>query len=167
MPSATLIPTSRSRPRAEAWSPHKTAATVSTRQPLAYLLAGLEAEHGDRMAALDSFTVAIHNYHESGNNYMISAPLALLAAFLDRLGHYESAATIAAFSAINPMTAAALPELGTAIAHLREVLGDQTYQRLARESGAMTALTTASCNAPRPRPGFPARRDWSGRGSPR
>jgi hypothetical protein len=43
---------------------------------LVYTLAGLEAEHGDRMAALDSFTVAIHNYHASGNAYMVSAPLA-------------------------------------------------------------------------------------------
>ncbi|MCW2662683.1 MAG: cyclase [Mycobacterium sp.] len=111
---------------------------------LTYLLAALEGEHGDRMAALDSFAAAIHDYHESGNTYMISAPLALLAAFLDRLGHYESAATIAAFSAINPMTHAALPELDTAIAHLREVLGDQTYQRLARESGAMTTSAIVS-----------------------
>ncbi len=28
------------------------------------------------------------------------------------------------------------------------------------------AVTTASCSAPRPRPGFPARPVWSGRGSP-
>jgi tetratricopeptide (TPR) repeat protein len=111
---------------------------------LVYLLAALEAEHGDRMAALDSFTVAIHNYHESGNTYMISAPLALLAVFLDRLGRYESAGTIAGFAAVNPMTAAALPELHTAIAHLRDVLGDQTHQHLAGEGEAMTAAAIVS-----------------------
>jgi hypothetical protein len=91
--------------------------------------------------------VAIHNYYDSGNNYMISAPLALLAAFLDRLGHYESAATIAAFAAVNPMTAS-LPELDTAIAHLREVLGDQTFERLAREGQARTtaAIMSYACD---------------------
>ena len=110
---------------------------------LVYTLSGLEAEQGDRMAALDSFTVAIHNYHESGNAYMVSAPLALLAVFLDRLGHYESAGTIAGFAAVNPLTAA-LPELDAAIGHLREVLGDQTYQSLAREGGAMTTAAIVS-----------------------
>jgi hypothetical protein len=109
-----------------------------------YTLAGLEAEHGDRMAALDYFTVAIGNYHESGNTYMVSAPLALLAVFLDRLGRYESAGTIAGFAAVNPMTAAGQPELDTAIAHLRDVLGDQTYERLAREGEAMTTAAIVS-----------------------
>jgi predicted ATPase len=110
---------------------------------LVYMLSGLEAEHGDRMAALDYFAAAIHNHHESGNTYMISAPLALLAVCLDRLGRYESAATIAGVAAVNPMTAA-LPELDTAIAHLREVLGDQTYERLAREGEAMTTAAMVS-----------------------
>jgi hypothetical protein len=36
------------------------------------------------------------------------------------------------------MTAAGLPELGTAIAHLRDVLGDQTYESLARKGEMMT-----------------------------
>jgi predicted ATPase len=111
---------------------------------LVYTLAALEAEHGDRMTALDYFTVAIGNFHESGNTYMISAPLALLAVLLDRLGRYESAGTIAGFATVNPMTAAGHPELGTAIAHLREVLGDRIYQRLAREGEAMTTTAMVS-----------------------
>ena len=37
------------------------------------------------------------------------------------------------------MTAAGLPELGTAIAHLREVLGDDAYESLARKGETMTA----------------------------
>jgi hypothetical protein len=53
-------------------------------------------------------------------------------AFLDRLGRYEAAATIAGF-AFSPLTAAAIPEITTAIAHLRDVLGDQTYESLARK----------------------------------
>jgi hypothetical protein len=65
-------------------------------------------------------------------------PLAVLAAVLDRLGRYEPAATIAGFAAVNPMAAATLPELDTAITHLRGVLGDHTYESLARKGETMT-----------------------------
>ena len=57
--------------------------------------------------------------------------------FLDRLGRYEPAATIAGF-AFSPLSALATPELKTAITHLREVLGDQTYESLARKGETMT-----------------------------
>jgi len=43
----------------------------------------------------------------------------------------EPAATIAGF-AVSPLSAASFREITTAIAHLREVLGDQTYESLAR-----------------------------------
>ena len=104
---------------------------------LAFLLSGLEAEHGDRIAALDYLTVAIRNHYESGNTGMMHIPLALLAAFLDRLGRYEAAATIAGF-ALTPLSAASFPEITTAIAHLRDVLGEATYESLARKGKAMT-----------------------------
>ena len=74
--------------------------------------------------------------------------LAVLAACLDRLGRYEPAATIAGF-APNPMTAALkVSELGTPIAHLRDVLGDQTYESLARKGATMTisAMATYACD---------------------
>jgi hypothetical protein len=103
---------------------------------LAAALCGLEAEHGDALAAFGYFELAIRNHHDSGNITMIRTPLAVLAAFLERLGRYEAAATIAGF-AINPLTAA-IPEFSAAIAHLREVLGDQTYESLARKGATMT-----------------------------
>ena len=103
-----------------------------------YWLAGLEAEHGDRVAALDYLAVAIRNHHESGNVGMLHIPLAILAALLDRLGRYEPAATIAGFAAVNPMAAATLPEFGTAIPRLRDVLGEATYESLARDGETMT-----------------------------
>jgi hypothetical protein len=59
------------------------------------------------------------------------------APFLDRLGRYEPAATIAGYAA-NPMTEATTPETGTAVDHLREILGDQTYESLARNGATMT-----------------------------
>jgi hypothetical protein len=54
------------------------------------------------------------------------------------LGRYEPAVTIAGFAALNPLTAAAFPELGTALAHLRDVLGDKNYESLAHKGEAMT-----------------------------
>jgi hypothetical protein len=74
---------------------------------------------------------------------MIRAPLAVLAAVLDRLGHHEAAATIGGF-ALSPLSAAAFFELGTAITHLRGVLGDQTYELLARKGETMTTAAMAA-----------------------
>jgi predicted ATPase len=111
--------------------------------PLAIVLSRLEAEHGDPLAALDYFTLAIRNLHDSGNVTIIRTPLGLLAAFLDRLGHYESAATIAGF-ALGPLSGRAFPEFTIAIAHLRDVLGDQTYESLARKGETMTTAAMAT-----------------------
>ena len=80
--------------------------------------------------------LAIRNYHDAGNTVNVRTAQAPLAILLDRLGRYEQAATIAG-SAFNPLTAA-IPEFITAIAHLREVLGDQTYESLARKGETMT-----------------------------
>jgi predicted ATPase/class 3 adenylate cyclase len=99
---------------------------------LATILCRLEAQYGDPLAAFGYLAVAIRNYHDAGNTTTIRSALAVLAAFFDRLGRHEPAATIAGF-AVSPMTAAAFPALSTAIAHLREVLGDQTYEALARK----------------------------------
>ena len=41
-------------------------------------------------------------------------------------------------SPFSPLTATTIPEFTTAIAHLREVLGDQTYESLARKGETMT-----------------------------
>ena len=108
---------------------------------LAVGLSRLEAESGDPLAAFDYLTVAIRHYHDSGTANIVS-PLAVLAAFLDRLGHYEPAATVAGY-AISPITAAAFPEIKTAIAHLRDVLGDPAYEALAREGEMMTTAAIA------------------------
>ena len=47
-------------------------------------------------------------------------------------------------TAINPLTTANLPEINTEITHLREVLGDQAYESLARKGEAMTASAMAT-----------------------
>ena len=42
------------------------------------------------------------------------------------------------------MAAAAVPEITTAITHLRDVLGDQTYESLARKGETMTTAAMAT-----------------------
>jgi predicted ATPase/class 3 adenylate cyclase len=101
---------------------------------LAYNLGRSEAEHGDPLAAFDCFTVAIGNFHDSGNTYMIRTPLGFLAAFFDRLGRYEPAATIAGFAVTSPL--AALPVM---------------------QSSAPRLLTFAMCSVRRPTNRSPVR----------
>ena len=110
---------------------------------LASSLCRLEAKYGDPLAALDYFAVAIRNYHDAGDTTTIHVPLAILAAFLDRLGRYESAAIVAGF-AFGPLTAAWVPRINATIAHLRDVLGDQAYESLARKGKTMTTAAMAT-----------------------
>jgi hypothetical protein len=109
----------------------------ATESFLAITLARVEAEHGDPLAALEYVTVAIRNFHDSGNVAVMRSPLAILAALLDRLGRREPAATIAGY-AFDPVSLAGFPEISTTIAHLRDVLGHQTYESLARKGETMT-----------------------------
>ncbi|WP_454790842.1 ATP-binding protein [Mycolicibacterium lutetiense] len=109
----------------------------NTETRIAGSLARLEAEYGDPLHALDYVALAVRNFHDAGNTTMIRFPLTVLAALFDRLGRVEPAATIAGF-AVSPLTATANPELSTAINDLRDVLGNQTYEALARRGEAMT-----------------------------
>jgi predicted ATPase len=110
---------------------------------LAGALSRREADYGDPLAALEYSAVAIRNYHDAGSTANMRAVLAALAAYLDRLGCYEPAATIAGFG-FGPLTAVWLPELSTTVTHLRDVLGDQAYESLARKGEAMTAAAMAT-----------------------
>jgi hypothetical protein len=110
---------------------------------LAVSLSQVAAPHGDPMDAFDFFTLAIRNYYDSGNISVLRSPLAILAAFFDRLGHHEPAATISRFAA-TPLTRAAYPEINTAITNLREMLGDQAYESFARAGEHMTNAAMAT-----------------------
>jgi hypothetical protein len=110
---------------------------------LASIPGRLEARHGDPLTGLDYLALAIRNYHDSGNTEVMRVPLAVLAGFLDRLGRDEPAATIAGY-AFSPITKAWIPEMNTVIAHLQNVLGDQTYQSLAHKGGLMTTTAMAT-----------------------
>ena len=110
---------------------------------LATGLARLEAEHGDTVSAFDHLALVIRTCHDSGDTTAIRLPLASLAALFDRLGRYEPAATIAGF-ALSPLSASAFPEITTAIAGLRDVLGEATYESLARKGETMTTAAMAT-----------------------
>jgi predicted ATPase len=104
---------------------------------VANILGRLEARNGDPLAALDYLALAIRNYHDAGNFTVMRVPLSVLATLFDRLGRGEPAATIAGYS-FSPITKAWIPEITTAITHLRDVLGEATYESLARKGETMT-----------------------------
>ena len=100
-------------------------------------LSRLASLHGEPSDAFDYLTMAIRDFYDSGNFYLMRNPLAIIVIFFDRLGRYEPAATISGFAA-DPFTLTANPDIATAIAHLREVLGVEAYESLARSGETMT-----------------------------
>ena len=111
-----------------------------------HLMAGLallEANSGDPLAALESFAGAIRHYHDAGNPANLRSTLAALAAFLVRLGMSEPAAKIAGF-AVDPLSAAWIPEINPAITQLRKVLGDEAYLAHSRSGETMTTAAIAT-----------------------
>lgn len=110
---------------------------------LAMTVARFEAETTVTAAAIGHLRLAIRNYHDSGNFGSLTSPLAILSGFLDRLGRFEAAATIAGFSS-NPASLASVAEFPATIAHLREVLGVQAYESFARNGEAMTTTAIAA-----------------------
>jgi len=110
---------------------------------LASVLGRLEARHGDARSALEYLRLSIGNYHDCGNTSTLRVPLASLAACLERLEYWEGAAVITGFAS-GHLARAWLPELGNAIAHLREVLGDQRYVELGEKGAAMTAAAAVA-----------------------
>jgi predicted ATPase/class 3 adenylate cyclase len=104
---------------------------------LVIALARFEASDGVTDQAFEYLAIAIRRYHDSGNIASLNSPLGLLSSLLDRLGRFDPAATIAGY-AYTPFSAAAAPELNTAIAHLRAVLGDDDYELRAAEGQAMS-----------------------------
>ena len=105
---------------------------------LAACIAPLEANSGNPFAALGHFAEAIRNYYHVGNTPNMRSAMASLATCLDGLGRSEAAASLAGY-AYDPLTTGVwVPEINTAIAHLRDVLGDDAYEALARKGETMT-----------------------------
>jgi hypothetical protein len=130
-----LIPSARWKPCAGSVSP-KTAATAWIESLLATVLSRLGPNTATRCRR--SITSP---WLSATSTTLATSPTSVspwqLAVLLDRLGRLEPAATIAGF-AFSPLAAAAVPQSTTAIAHLRDALGDQTYESLARRGEQMT-----------------------------
>jgi hypothetical protein len=108
-----------------------------TESSLAGILSVLATTKGEPADALDDLILVIRYYYDSGNFYLLVSPLAVLTLLLNRLGYHEIAATLSGFAA-TPFSRASLPELDKAIADLREALGDEIYESLARTGEHMT-----------------------------
>jgi predicted ATPase len=108
-----------------------------TESNIATMLTMLAVDHGEPADALNYSTVSIRNQYDSGNFFLVRNSLAGLVALLDRLGHQTSAAAISGF-ANDPFNRSAYSEFEAATAHLRELLGDEAYESLARTGEQMT-----------------------------
>ena len=100
-------------------------------------LAWLAVRQGRPVDAFDKLALTIQTRYDAGSFYLMDSPLAILAFLLDQLEMYESAARITG-KAVTPMSQRAYPEVDAAINHLREVLGDRSYEDLARTGAAMS-----------------------------
>jgi predicted ATPase len=111
--------------------------SLQTESNIASYLSAMATSQGEPADALDYATSSIRYFLDSGNLYLVGNTLAALTELLDRLGHFEAAATISGF-ADTSFGRAAFPELVAVIAHLRETVGSESYESLAQEGRTMT-----------------------------
>jgi predicted ATPase len=78
----------------------------------------------------------IRYYDDAGSVTNLRNPIAIVATTMDRLGHHEQAAVLCGF-ADSDWTRAAYPPIIATVSHLREVLGDQRYEKSARAGKTM------------------------------
>ncbi|MGO9030412.1 ATP-binding protein [Mycobacterium sp.] len=108
-----------------------------TETSIAGMLSLLATTHGEAVDALDYVILPIRYYYDSGSFFLLPQALGVLIPLFDRLGHHEAAATISGFAATS-YTRLIVSEMDVAITHLRNVLGDETYESLAHKGETMT-----------------------------
>jgi predicted ATPase/class 3 adenylate cyclase len=106
-------------------------------------LARLAVTHAEPVEAFDYIDLAIRNFYDSGSFSILPSSLAILATLLNRLGHYEPAATISGCAG-TAFTRTTYPEFNSTITHLREVLGGDAYESLARAGENSTSAAMAA-----------------------
>ncbi|WP_326548489.1 adenylate/guanylate cyclase domain-containing protein [Mycolicibacterium sp. ND9-15] len=104
-------------------------------------LAMLAVRQARPLDALDNLALATQIRYDAGSFSLIDSPLAVLTVLFDQLQLYEPAARLAGRAA-TPMSEHAYPELAAAVEHLRSVLGDSTFEELARDGAAMGNAAT-------------------------
>jgi tetratricopeptide (TPR) repeat protein len=105
-------------------------------------LARLAVARND-VEALDFLTLTIRDYQDGGSFILMGGPLGILATYLHRLGRDEPAATLLGFADMPPEL---LPfrEVIDAIAEMRGLLGNETYEARSRMGKRMTAAAMAT-----------------------
>jgi predicted ATPase len=107
------------------------------------LLSGLATTRGEFTDAFDYITQTIRYYYDSGTIELMRVTLGFLVVLLDRLGHDGPAAAISGFVA-DALSRAGFPEIDDAVAHLREILGDEGYTARAQSGANMTNAEMAA-----------------------
>jgi predicted ATPase len=123
----------------------KAAQSVGNRQMesvTAFDLAHIAARVDDTPAALDYIALSVNMYYDSGSSSYVSGPVGVLVALLDGVRAYEQAATVSGFSDLT-LSRVTYPLVSAALSHLREVLGDERYETLARSGATMTNAAMA------------------------
>lgn len=114
-----------------------TSGSKSTESAVATMLIPLAMEYGDPANALDSAAAALRFYFDSGNFYLVKNAMGALVLLLERLDYTQASATINGFADMS-FNRSALPELTTAIARIRKVLGEAAYETFARAGEQMS-----------------------------
>jgi tetratricopeptide (TPR) repeat protein len=102
-------------------------------------LSRIAAGQGQHTDALEYVTLALRRFYDSGSFSIVPSALAVLADVMDRLEYYEPAAVFSAAGA-HPFARATYPELRGTIAHLCEVLGEETYESLRSAGESMNSV---------------------------
>ncbi len=106
-------------------------------------LSWLASDQGDFAEALDYATIALTRFYNTGHFSVLPAAFAVLASVLDQLELHEAAATISTRAA-TPFAGAAYPPIHRTVARLRDVLGDETFERFALRGESMSNATLAA-----------------------
>jgi hypothetical protein len=110
---------------------------------LAGNLSWIAAARGQTFVAFDYLTLEIRNHYDSGSFSLMLSPLLILCVVLHGLGHTEPAATISGF-ANTPFTYVSFGEMNDLVTHLREALGNDAYDAIARVGDRMTPAAMAT-----------------------
>ena len=82
----------------------------------------------------DFIAMTIRRYFDAGNYSLMAQPMAVLADYLDRLGHHEAAATISGF-ATTPFARTISPKLEKRSPTCARLSATTTYESFAARRG--------------------------------
>jgi hypothetical protein len=98
-------------------------------------MAALQDRHGGAAEALEKFATVIEWYRSVGNHGSVATTLGDIAVMFDRLGRFETAATVYGMSIPRGQSIGA--GLGGAIEHLRSMLGDDAFDECVTTGSTM------------------------------